>query len=337
MDPFVAQQPPHLPGNCMTAHNLSPDGLVVSNRGRRSPYGNAIVRLATLERWAYERSNGSTESLLALSYSPTTPASVSTGSSFRSERAYANSQRSSMIVENIEDTYSESSSSIMSPPSTVPTLSRFSLSTASNSLSGSIDTNTAAKLPPRYALEEDTDGNLTVPPETSSTGIGHYCFFHILDCNERFSDLEEWKTHVLSHFRLGPLPATAQCPACPYRISDSHHGVAWRRMLTHLADQHLKQGYPIQNTCPDFETMRHLYCSHIITREQLRLLQLPAAPHRPGYSPSLDSLLDFAHPESVIVMSSERVITLALSSVPRSLGASGVALSRGGMQEARGR
>ncbi|KKZ62239.1 hypothetical protein EMCG_00406 [[Emmonsia] crescens] len=178
----------------------------------------------------------------------------------------------------------------MSAPSTVPTLSRFSSSTASISVSESIDTNSVAKLPARYALEEDADGNLTAPPETNNPGIGHYCFFHVLDCGESFTDLDEWKTHVLSHFRLHPTPTIAQCPACTYRISDSHHGIAWRKMLSHLADQHLKQGYAIQNVCPDFETMRHLYCANIITREQLRLLQLPAAPQRPGYSPDLDSV-----------------------------------------------
>ncbi|KLJ07011.1 hypothetical protein EMPG_17486 [Blastomyces silverae] len=178
----------------------------------------------------------------------------------------------------------------MSAPSTTPTLSRPSSSAASDSFSESIDTNNAGKLPARYALEEDADGNLTAPPEINGAGIGHYCFFHILDCDKSFTNLDVWKTHVLSHFRLHPAPTTAQCPACPYRISDSHNGIAWRRMLTHLADQHLKQGYSIQNICPDFETMRHLYCANIITRGQLRLLQLPAALGRPGYCPSLDTV-----------------------------------------------
>ncbi|OAX77908.1 hypothetical protein ACJ72_07788 [Emergomyces africanus] len=178
----------------------------------------------------------------------------------------------------------------MSAPSTAPTLSRSSSSTASIFLPESIDTNCVAKFPARYALEQDADGNLTAPPEISNPGLGHCCFFHVLDCDEIFTDVNEWKTHVLSHFRLHPAPTTAQCPACQYRISDPDHGIAWRKMLTHLADQHLKQGYPIQNACPDFETMKHLYCANIITREQLRLIQLPAAPQRPGYSPSLDSV-----------------------------------------------
>ncbi|EQL38286.1 uncharacterized protein BDCG_02547 [Blastomyces dermatitidis ER-3] len=245
---------------------------------------------STLERWASEESDNIIERLLSLSSTPTSSAFVSTGSTFRNAGYNASSRRSSMIVENNEDTDSESSSSSMSAPSTAPTLSRPSSSAASDSFSESIDTNNAGKLPARYALEEDADGNLTTPPEANGAGIGHYCFFHILDCDKSFTNLDLWKTHVLSHFRLHPAPTTAQCPACPYRISDPHHGIAWRRMLTHLADQHLKQGYSIQNICPDFETMRHLYCANIITRGQLRLLQLPAAPGRPGYSPSLDSV-----------------------------------------------
>ncbi|PGH00022.1 hypothetical protein GX51_06021 [Blastomyces parvus] len=248
------------------------------------------VAPSTLERWASEESDNIIERLFALSSTPTSSAFVSTGNTYRNAGCNASSQRSSLIVEDNEDTDSESSSSSMSTPSTAPTLSGFSSSTPSDCLSESIDTNTCGKLPARYALEEDADGNLTAPPETNSAGIGHYCFFHILDCNESFTNLDVWKTHVLSHFRLHPAPTTAQCPACPYRISDSHHGIAWRRMLTHLADQHLKQGYTAQNICLDLETMRHLYCANIITREQVRLLQLPAAPGRPGYSPSLDTV-----------------------------------------------
>ncbi|PGG98378.1 hypothetical protein AJ79_08886 [Helicocarpus griseus UAMH5409] len=175
----------------------------------------------------------------------------------------------------------------MAVPSTVPTLTH---STASISLSESIGTNAENNLPVQHVLEDDGDGNLIAPPENPLTRIGHSCFFHTLDCNQSFTDLDEWKIHVLSHFQLRPPPNTARCPACPYSTSDSCHGVAWRSMLTHLAEQHLTQGYSIRNTCPDFETMRHLYSFNIITQEQLRLLQLPAAPRRPGYSPNLDSV-----------------------------------------------
>ncbi|KAK2788177.1 hypothetical protein FQN53_004062 [Emmonsiellopsis sp. PD_33] len=177
----------------------------------------------------------------------------------------------------------------MASSSTVPTLSQPS----SSSSSDSIHTSLGEKLPIRYLLDDNGNRNHTTPPptdNTSETRAGHICFFHILDCNQRFTDLKEWKTHVLSHFRSHPPPTDATCPACPYTISDQRPGVAWRALVAHMADEHLKHGLSMQYICPDLELMRHLYYLHVITQEQLKLVQLPAAPRRPGYNPALDSV-----------------------------------------------
>jgi hypothetical protein len=60
-------------------------------------------------------------------------------------------------------------------------------------------------------------------------------------------------------------------------------------MLDHISD-HLEKGDSLTNTSPDFELMQYLFCKKIITQDQMRLVQVPAAPGRPGYNPSQDSV-----------------------------------------------
>ncbi|ODH15091.1 hypothetical protein ACO22_06477 [Paracoccidioides brasiliensis] len=213
------------------------------------------------------------------------PVITSPENSSRIDRRRPTASQSSLIVQNgVDDNCASLSSGV------VPTLSPPSSSAASISLSESVSTSAGDRLPLEHILDNDRNGNLIAPTGASSTGREHNCFFHILDCNKTFVDHNEWKIHVLSHFRTSSPPTIAQCPACSYSTSDPRHSVAWRTMLTHLAGEHLKHGYPIHNSNPSFATMRHMYCSGVIEKEDLCLLQLVAAPGRPGYDSSMDSV-----------------------------------------------
>ncbi|KAL5340696.1 hypothetical protein BJX70DRAFT_396400 [Aspergillus crustosus] len=186
----------------------------------------------------------------------------------------------------------------------VPSLSTDSASSGSRSSSLSLHTMWASGIIGSGILEEDGTGALVIPtnrapqlhiesqshtPSPSSSPLSlqqqHYiCLFHILDCHETFDDVEQWKTHVLSHFRTHEPPDTARCPLCPAeRFISTPHQRAWDIMLEHVDISHYQQGQTLAGSRPDFELMRYLYNLRVISVDQFKVLQLAPPPSSPAY------------------------------------------------------
>lgn len=156
----------------------------------------------------------------------------------------------------------------MSVPRTVPSLAELS---ASTSFSGSIETEWASGIDMRHILHRDENDNL-IDSKTQSPFQFH-CLFRILNCRKVFNDIEEWETHVTSHFKLQPLPKSVNCQICKAPFQSAENGGSWRLMLEHVAAEHIMQGQTLIGTRPDYEMMLHLYHKGIISRDQLKLLQ----------------------------------------------------------------
>lgn len=191
---------------------------------------------------------------------------------------------SSVTSQNGSDESTEDNVGSMASLSAVPTLSNGSTSSSF----GSIDTRMAAGIEVMNVLEEDETGVLVAPSSSRPQCIYH-CLFHILRCDERFDSAEEWKTHVLSHFRTHPPPTSARCPMCQERFFDDRQGQAWDDMLEHVA-QHYQRGHTLALSRPDFELMQYLYRWKIISDEQFKAIQLPPPPSSPAYHRSQDSV-----------------------------------------------
>lgn len=168
----------------------------------------------------------------------------------------------------------------MSLPSTVPSLSSGSTSATSYQSSG---TRMAAHIGRNHYLEDDGTGNLVVPSASRSQAQFTYqCIFHTLQCEERFNVVGLWKTHVLSHFRSIPSPQDARCPFCQTKYSNTRQGKAWNDLLDHVAG-HFKRGATLSNSHSDFELMKFLYTSRVITADQFKNVQRPS-PDEPAYA-----------------------------------------------------
>ncbi|OXV11518.1 hypothetical protein Egran_00720 [Elaphomyces granulatus] len=154
------------------------------------------------------------------------------------------------------------------PPSTVPSLSSGSTSATSCQSSST----RMARIGRNHVLEDDGTGNLVVPPSASRSQAQFTCIFHILKCEERFDVVGPWKTHVLSHFRSIPSPQVARCPFCQTEYSDPRQGKAWNGLLDHVA-VHFKRGATLSNSHTDFELMKFLYTSKVITADQFKNVQ----------------------------------------------------------------
>ncbi|KAL4876045.1 hypothetical protein BJY04DRAFT_200485 [Aspergillus karnatakaensis] len=186
----------------------------------------------------------------------------------------------------------------------VPSLSTDSASSGSRSSSLSLHTLWASGIIGSGILEEDDTGALIIPPnhalqrhiDTHSHPPSpspsprpdeqqlYICLFHILDCHDSFKDSEQWKTHVLSHFRAHEPPDTARCPLCPGEtFSSTPHQRAWDIMLEHVDKYHYQQGQTLAGSRPDFELMRYLYNLRVISVDQFKVLQLAPPPTSPAY------------------------------------------------------
>ncbi|KAF7588692.1 hypothetical protein BBP40_005325 [Aspergillus hancockii] len=174
------------------------------------------------------------------------------------------------------------------PSSTaVPSLSSDAASAASSS-SGllSLDTRWAEGLAGHGILEDDGTGALVVPASRPPRQYHHtyICLFYVLDCHDTFVDVEQWKTHVLSHFRTHEPPRTARCPLCPgERFTDLPEQKGWDRMLDHVDVAHYQRGQTLAGSRPDFELMQYLYRLRIISVDQFKVMQLPPPPSSPAY------------------------------------------------------
>ncbi|KAL1966072.1 hypothetical protein VTN77DRAFT_4820 [Rasamsonia byssochlamydoides] len=145
----------------------------------------------------------------------------------------------------------------------------------------------AAGIEGTNVLENDGTGNLIVPASPPTQAIYH-CLFHILTCDHRSDRVDEWKTHVLSHFRGHPLPPTARCQWCSASFSQGRPGGAWDAMLEHVAHEHFERGDTLSSSQTNFQLMQYLYCAKLITVDQFKTVQLPPSPSSPAYRPSQD-------------------------------------------------
>ncbi|GAB1191194.1 hypothetical protein APSETT444_000365 [Aspergillus pseudonomiae] len=159
------------------------------------------------------------------------------------------------------------------PSSTaVPSLSSDAASASSSSPGVSLETRWAEGLAGQEILEDDGTGALVVPPSRPA------------HCHHTFDDVEQWKTHVLSHFRTHEPPRTARCPLCPgERFSDTSEQKGWDRMLDHVDVAHYQRGQTLAGSRPDFELMQYLYRLRIISVDQFKVMQLPPPPSSPAY------------------------------------------------------
>ncbi|KAL1985046.1 hypothetical protein VTN96DRAFT_8281 [Rasamsonia emersonii] len=182
-------------------------------------------------------------------------------------------------------TVTDSPGTMTPPSSAVPSLSDGSSSPSSSSIA----TKMAAGIEGTNVLENDGTGNL-VAPERPPTQAIYHCLFHILPCDYKADRVDEWKTHVLSHFRGSPLPSTARCQWCSANFTQVQPGSAWDAMLEHVAHDHFERGDTLASSQIDFELMRYLYCSKVITADQFKAVQLPPSPSSPAYRQSQDSV-----------------------------------------------
>lgn len=181
---------------------------------------------------------------------------------------------------------SETVAETMPSSTAVPSLSSDAASASSSSSSVSLDTRWAEGLAGHEILEDDGTGALVVPPPRPARQYHHtyICLFYILDCHSTFDDVEQWKTHILSHFRTHEPPRTARCPLCPgERFSDTPEQKGWDRMLDHVDVAHYQQGQTLAGSRPDFELMQYLYRLRIISVDQFKVMQLPPPPSSPAY------------------------------------------------------
>jgi hypothetical protein len=182
-------------------------------------------------------------------------------------------QRTSLAVRTL---ISESSAISTTASEAIPPLTRGNSDASS---AGSADTGLASALDGMNLLESH-DGILGVPdrylPEADLI-----CPFQILDCEESFSDIRLFKTHVFSHFRGQPCPTCANCFLCESKFAQNDQddvARAWNEMLSHLANDHFRRGQRLGTVRVDFGLMRWMYARRIVTDAQFKRLQLCPRP-----------------------------------------------------------
>jgi hypothetical protein len=142
---------------------------------------------------------------------------------------------------------------------------------------GSADTSAASALDGGYVLSIQENGILTLPERIMLPNADLLCPFQILDCEDVFSDIRDFKTHVFSHFRGHPAPTAAGCFLCDETFDQTdtdHPALAWNEMLSHLAKDHYRQGQRLATVRTDFSLMRWMYSRRIISDAQFKRTQL---------------------------------------------------------------
>lgn len=146
---------------------------------------------------------------------------------------------------------------------------------------GSADTSAASALDGGYVLSIQEGGLLTLPERIMLPNADLLCPFQILDCEDVFTDIREFKTHVFSHFRGHPAPTTAGCFLCDatFEQTDADRpALAWNKMLSHLANDHYRQGQRLATVRTNFSLMRWMYSRRIISDAQFKRTQLCPVP-----------------------------------------------------------
>jgi len=188
-------------------------------------------------------------------------------------------QRTSLAV------WSESSVASTTASAAIPPLTRGNSDASS---AGSADTDLASALDGMNLLESH-DGVLEVP-DTYRSLADLICPFQVLDCEESFSNIRLFKTHVFSHFRGQPCPKQARCFLCEESFDQTEQddpARAWNEMLSHLANDHFRHGQRLATVRTDFDLMRWMYARRIVTDAQFKRMQLcPRPALLPSYTGS---------------------------------------------------
>lgn len=209
-----------------------------------------------------------------------------------------------VIVHDSNSSITVSSSNSMTSAIPVPSLSGGSQSSISDN-SSTTSQALSKEMKPRVnvinILETDSTGNLVASPPAPSAPpsaeeqVVYRCLFYILPCDHQSHNIDTWKTHILAHFRGTRLPPTAICQWCPLEFkqpttsnSNAHTHQIWDAMLTHVAHEHFEKGHTLAASRPNFELMKYMYNSKIITEDQLKAIQLCPSPDSPAYHPSQD-------------------------------------------------
>lgn len=213
-----------------------------------------------------------------------------------------------VIVHDSNSSTTASSSESMTSAISVPSLSGGSQSSVSDNSSTASQT-LSKEMKPKVnvinILETDSTGNLVASPPApsapSADQVVYRCLFYILPCDHQSDNIDTWKTHVLSHFRGTRLPPTAICQWCPLEFKqpsntstststsiNTNTHQTWNAMLTHVAHDHFEKGHTLASARPNFELMKYMYNSKIITEDQLKAIQLCPSPDSPAYHPSQD-------------------------------------------------
>jgi hypothetical protein len=182
-------------------------------------------------------------------------------------------QRAPFAVRNL---LSESSAVSTTASEAIPPLTRGNSDASS---AGSADTGLASALDGMNLLESH-DGVLGVP-DRYLPQADLICPFQILDCEESFSDIRLFKTHVFSHFRGQACPTSATCFLCGAKFVQTEEddaARAWNEMLSHLAYEHFRRGQRLATVRADFGLMRWMYARRIVTDAQFKRLQLCPRP-----------------------------------------------------------
>lgn len=208
-----------------------------------------------------------------------------------------------VIVHDSNSSITASSAESMTSAIPVPSLSaggsQSSISDNSSTASQALSKEVKPRVNVINMLETDSTGNLVAsPPAPSAPSADRFvyrCLFYILPCDHQSDNIETWKTHVLSHFRGTRLPPTAICQWCPLEFKqpntsnlNAHAHQTWDAMLTHVAHDHFEKGHTLASARPNFELMKYMYNSKIITEDQLKTIQLCPSPDSPAYHPSQD-------------------------------------------------
>lgn len=119
-------------------------------------------------------------------------------------------------------------------------------------------------------LEQDPAGILVLPHITEPRALE--CPFHPLFCLLTFSDLEDWISHSLTHFKNVSPPNSNKCCFCP---ADFHCGTgacSWRQRMLHVAFHH-QLGHRLATARPDFELFTYLWNHRLIDDANYRDLK----------------------------------------------------------------
>ena len=149
------------------------------------------------------------------------------------------------------------------------------------STADSAETGLASGLEGMRLLDVGSEDDLLTLPKASLPHAVLICPFQILDCEMAFTEIQAWKTHVISHFRGSPLPERAECFLCDDEFQQEKNddpAKAWNEMLSHLAEDHYRQGQSLATVRTPFGLMRWMYSQRIISAQELRRAQLCPKP-----------------------------------------------------------